>query len=284
MTSLTCVLCAVCAAHRPRICCLRWRSRLLASCAVFIHRPATVHPASASGESLALTPKQRTPARLTHCRQEQQLTVAVMYHHQQQQQQQRQNQSMQRWVSQLLLPQLAYIYMTPTHTATHLLPPAVHHHPACTQYFTPASAARLQERLELLRTARTALQELPPGWQVATFRRGVGAKELPAWWDGPTHDLAIVQGVLRHGYGNWAAMAQVRRHRFVRAALAGGRAEPCIALAIAAPWTHARCVAALHPPQHLSPRMSPCRSSSAPGWHARMWTVPPTALLLLLMT
>jgi hypothetical protein len=76
---------------------------------------------------------------------------------------------------------------------------------------TPATAARLRERLELLRCFRATLLQLRRGWHVKAFARGpAGDSDMPDWWQAPDHDYALLQGVVQHGFGNWAAIAEVR--------------------------------------------------------------------------
>jgi hypothetical protein len=76
------------------------------------------------------------------------------------------------------------------------------------QTLTGASASRLQERLEMLATFRAAQQELPDTWHIQA-KSTAAAKELPPWWTS-VHDAALVKAVLKHGFGNWTAMFEVR--------------------------------------------------------------------------
>lgn len=68
------------------------------------------------------------------------------------------------------------------------------------------TASRLQERLDMLSTFRSATVLLGTPQLEAAFKRGT--KELPGWW-GPQQDEGLVAGVLQHGFGNWGPMFEV---------------------------------------------------------------------------
>lgn len=87
----------------------------------------------------------------------------------------------------------------------------------------------------MMATFKAAQQQLQPGWHLQA-KCGAAAKELPPWWKS-LHDQALVQGVIKHGYGNWVAMCEVcvrcvcdhmrRRRRWERDELGLGR-KACV--------------------------------------------------------
>lgn len=83
------------------------------------------------------------------------------------------------------------------------------HSLVCIQVLTSTTAARLQERLELLSTLRRGVSQLRPGWEHEKLLARLH-KELPPWWS-PASDVGLVNGVLKHGFGNWSSIFQVRQ-------------------------------------------------------------------------
>jgi hypothetical protein len=73
---------------------------------------------------------------------------------------------------------------------------------------TVVTAQRLKERLELVALLKSGLQQLP-GWEADRSLSGRLSKDMPPAWT-PALDLGLVQGALKHGIGNWAAIMQVR--------------------------------------------------------------------------
>eukprot|EP00897_Mesotaenium_endlicherianum_P009637 jgi/Mesen1/8701/ME000052S08124 len=70
---------------------------------------------------------------------------------------------------------------------------------------TQSSAVKLKERLELMETLRRAQAALGADWgglRLSVYR----SQELPSWWLPAAHDRALAQGVLKHGFGSWAAI------------------------------------------------------------------------------
>jgi hypothetical protein len=65
----------------------------------------------------------------------------------------------------------------------------------------------------MLATFRAASQTLARTWHTQA-KSTAAAKELPPWWTS-AHDGALVEGVVRHGYGNWTAMCEVGQQRVV---------------------------------------------------------------------
>ncbi|GLI62110.1 hypothetical protein VaNZ11_004693, partial [Volvox africanus] len=147
-----------------------------------------------------------------------------------------------------------------------------------TKVLTAVSASRLRQRLELLEQLGRGLEELsrpppvdvaaagaggrrssashqPPGGDTASRvaweqspalvgKRGV----LPVWWQ-PEHDLQLAQGVMRHGFGAWDAIAMDPEYCFAScaraaqavnggedAAAAAGVASPTSTLGPPASW------------------------------------------------
>jgi hypothetical protein len=74
---------------------------------------------------------------------------------------------------------------------------------------TVVTAQRLKERLELVALLKSGLQQLT-GWEADRSLAGRLSKEMPPAWT-PALDLGLVQGGLKHGIGNWAAVMQVGR-------------------------------------------------------------------------
>jgi hypothetical protein len=69
---------------------------------------------------------------------------------------------------------------------------------------TLPQANRLRERLLLIAAFHAGRESLKPLWQdQATLVKRVG--DLPVWWS-PECDGDLVAGVLRHGFGEWAAL------------------------------------------------------------------------------
>ena len=86
-----------------------------------------------------------------------------------------------------------------------------------TTLFTPASAAHLVERLELLTALACGIAVLDgSGGEAERAAASVGALTVggarnaaeapPAWWVPGVHDTALARGVLAHGHGAWSSI------------------------------------------------------------------------------
>ena len=85
------------------------------------------------------------------------------------------------------------------------------------------TADRLRKRLDMMQNLRMATSfaggasrlPLPP----------ITTKELPEWWRGAPHVVALVEGVLRHGCEDWDAVASDPKLPFAARAVEAGDAD-----------------------------------------------------------
>ena len=77
-----------------------------------------------------------------------------------------------------------------------------------TEVLTATTAARLRERLEQMQVLREGVKQLGSGWERDRQLARPG-KEMPEWW-GAGHDVELAKGVVKHGFGSWGAIFEVR--------------------------------------------------------------------------